>query len=119
MVLWDLGGWHFLRERGPSSDPSLNPASAPGLILAGLQPAPCMGWASRFFFLPWYLGMGARVGVRGMESLERRQLGVTEGYEVWKLSAVCLEPSVFLGLCNCGSLYETLGLVCTPRTFRV
>lgn len=38
--------------------------------------------------------MGARVGVQGMESLQRRQLGVTEGYEVWKLSAVCLEPSV-------------------------
>lgn len=39
-----LGGcWHFLRERGPSSDRSLNPASAPGLILAGLQPAPRAG----------------------------------------------------------------------------
>lgn len=31
------GGWHFLREREPSSDPSLNPA--PGLIVAGHQPA--------------------------------------------------------------------------------
>lgn len=44
--LWDLGeGWHFPKERGPSSDPSLNlflvekqPAasgSAPGLNLVG------------------------------------------------------------------------------------
>lgn len=31
-----VGGWHFLRERGPSSDPSVSPASgsAPGLVLS-------------------------------------------------------------------------------------
>lgn len=30
-----------------------------------------------------------------MESLQRSQLGVTEGFEIWKPSDVCLEPIVF------------------------
>lgn len=68
------GSWHFLRERGPSSDPSLNPTSGsgPGLILAGWQPALSLGWASRPFSLPQSLG----VGVGEMRSPQGRQLGV-------------------------------------------
>ena len=57
-VFWDLVGGLALPE-GESSDPSLNPASAPGLVLTGLQLSPSRGWASRLFSLPPESGNGS------------------------------------------------------------